>query len=234
MAPQKHWTTTILKTNVKEIVLQKNKNIMNVYNHNLFIMQLGHSPVNSNMILPVDGRANESNSHFTNSFGSIVGGTTGCGGAGGSAAALAGNGNPGYNIVKTGGGSSKRRSHKRSLSKRNKYDRTHWWMLKGGKRSSGKRSGGKRSSGKRSGGKRSSGKRSKRGGLSAMSPASFSGGTGAHYHQFTGGQPLSFNYGIGSRTPLPHAQIGLANNNMMDIKNNCGSDHGLLGLIQGK
>ena len=189
------------------------------------------------MILPVDCRANESNSHFTNSLGSIVGGTTGCGGPGGSAAALAGN--PGYNIVKTGGGSSKRRrSHKRSLSKRNKYDRKHWWMLKGGSKRSGtkaKRSS-KRSS-KRSGTKaKRSSKRSKRGGLSAMSPAPFSGGANAPYNQFTGGAPISFNYAVGgSRTPLPLAQIGLANNNMIDIHNSCSkSDHGLLGLIQGK
>jgi hypothetical protein len=105
MAPPKRWITTTLKTNAKEIVLPKNKNIMNVYNHIRFIMTLGYSSVTSNMILPVDGRANESNSHFTNSFGSIVGGVSGCGGAGGSAAALAAK--PGYNIMQKGG---KRRS----------------------------------------------------------------------------------------------------------------------------
>jgi hypothetical protein len=215
-----------LKTNATEIVLQKNKNIMNVYNHTRFIMTLGYSSVNSNMILQpniaVSG-ANPSNAHFTNSMGSIVGGTTGCGGPGGSAAALAGD--PGYNIVRKGG-SSKRRSHKRSLSKREKYDRKHWWMLKGGS---------KRSGSKRSGSKRSGSKRSKRGGLSAMSPAPFSGGVNAPYNQFTGGAPLSFNYAVGgSRTPLPLAQIGLANNNMIDIHNSCGKDYRLLGLIQGK
>jgi hypothetical protein len=172
----------------------------------------------------IAGGSNPSGAHFTNAYSSIVGGVSGCGGPGGSAAALAGN--PGYNIVKTGGGSSKRRrSHKRSLSKRNKYDRKHWWMLKGGS---------KRSGSKRSGSKRS--KRSKRGGLSAMSPAPFSGGANAPYNQFTGGAPISFNYAVGgSRTPLPLAQIGLANNNMIDIHNICSkSDHGLLGLIQGK
>ena len=217
-------------------------------------MTLGYSSVNSNMILQpniaVSG-ANPSNAHFTNSLGSIVGGTTGCGGPGGSAAALAGE--PGYNIVQKGG-SSKRRSHKRSLSKREKYDRKHWWMLKGGKRGSkrsgSKRSGSKRSGSKRSGskrgskrsggskrgGKRSGSKRSKRGGLSAMSPAPFSGGANESYNQFTGGAPLSFNYAIGgSRTPLPLAQIGLANNNMTNIHNSCSkSDYGLLRLIQGK
>ena len=212
---------------------------MNVYNHIRFIMHLGYSSVNSNMILQpniaVSG-ANPSNAHFTNSLGSIVGGTTGCGGPGGSAAALAGD--PGYNIVKKGG-SSKRRSHKRSLSKREKYDRKHWWMLKGGKRgnkrSGSKRSGSKRSGSKRSGSKRSGSKRSKRGGLSAMSPAPFSGGANAPYNQFTGGAPLSFNYAVGgSITPLPLDQIGLANNNMTNIHNSCGKDYGLLGLIQGK
>ena len=194
-----------------------------------------YSSVNSNMILQPNIAANPSNAHFTNSMGSIVGGTTGCGGPGGSAAALAGD--PGYNIVRKGG-SRKRRSHKRSLSKREKYDRKHWWMLKGGSKRSGtkaKRSS-KRSS-KRSGTKaKRSSKRSKRGGLSAMSPAPFSGGVNAPYNQFTGGAPLSFNYAVGgSRTPLPLAQIGLANNNMIDIHNSCSkSDYGLLGLIQGK
>ena len=188
-----------------------------------------YSSVNSNMILQPNIAANPSNAHCTNSMGSIVGGTTGCGGPGGSAAALAGD--PGYNIVRKGG-SRKRRSHKRSLSKREKYDRKHWWMLKGGN----KRSGNKRSGSKRSGSKRSGSKRSKRGGLSAMSPAPFSGGVNAPYNQFTGGAPLSFNYAVGgSRTPLPLAQIGLANNNMIDIHNSCSkSDYGLLGLIQGK
>jgi len=216
---------------------------MNVYNHTRVITTLGYSSVNSNMILQPNIGSNPSNAHFTNSMGSIVGGTTGCGGPGGSAAALAGD--PGYNIVRKGG-SSKRRSHKRSLSKREKYDRKHWWMLRGGNKRSGtnakrsgtnaKRSGNKRSGNKRSGSKRSGSKRSKRGGLSAMSPAPFSGGVNAPYNQFTGGAPLSFNYAVGgSRTPLPLAQIGLANNNMIDIHNSCSkSDYGLLGLIQGK
>ena len=202
---------------------------------------MGHSPVNSNMILQPNmaGGANPSTAHFTNAYGSIVGGVSGCGGAGGSAAALAGNGNPGYNIVKTGGGSKRRRSHKRSLRKRDKYDRKHWWMLKGGNKRSGTNAkrGSKRSgtNAKRSGSKRSGSKRSKRGGLSAMSPAPFSGGANAPYNQFTGGAPISFNYAVGgSRTPLPLAQIGLANNNMIDVRNSCGSDYGLRGLIQGK
>jgi len=172
---------------------------MNVYNHTRVIMTLGYSSVNSNQVLQPNiagGGANPSNAHFTNSFGSIVGGTTGCGGAGGSAAALAAK--PGYNIVQKGGKRSKRGCSKRGGSKR--------------------------------GGSKRRGKRSKRGGLSAMSPSSVSGGTGAHYSQFTGGQPLSFNYGLGSRTPLPLNLIGGANPPpMMDIRNNCGSNHGLVG-----
>ena len=55
--------------------------------------------------------ANPSGAHFANpgpQFSSIVGGVTGCGGAGGSAAALLGN--PGYNVVaKQSGGKSHRR-----------------------------------------------------------------------------------------------------------------------------
>jgi hypothetical protein len=197
-----------LKTNAKGIVLQKNKNIMNVYNHIRFTMTLGYSSVNSNQILQPNiagSGANPSNAHFTNSFGSIVGGTTGCGGAGGSAAALAAK--PGYNIVQKGGKRCKR-----------------------SKRGGSKRGCSKRSSRSKRGGSKRGGKRSKRGGLSVMSPSSFSGGTGAHYSQFTGGQPLSFNYGLGSRTPIPPNLIGEANPPpMMDIRNNCGSNHGLVG-----
>jgi hypothetical protein len=190
---------------------------------------LGYS---SYQMLPSAHLSNAANAHFTNSYGSIVGGTTGCGGAGGSAAALAGNGKPGYNIVQKGG---KRRSNKRN-NKRHSNKRNN-------KRHSNKQSGGtmlmeliqgghKRHSNKRNN-KRHSNKQSKRhmrGGLNAMSPSSFSGGTGATYHQFTGGQPLSFNYGLGSSTPLPLNLSGMANPPpMMDIRNNCGSNHGLVG-----
>ena len=69
------------------------------------------------------------------------------------------------------------------------------------------RGGNKRSAHKRSAHKRS--RRNMRGGLSALSPASFSGGANLPYHQFMGGQPHSFNFGIGSRTPLLNS--GLAN-----------------------
>jgi len=155
----------------------------------------------------VSGGANPSNSHFTNQYSSIVGGVSGCGGAGGSAAALAGK--AGYNIVQRGG---KRSAHKRSGGKRSAHKRSAH------KRSAHKRSGGKRSAHKRSAHKRS--RRNMRGGLSALSPASFSGGANLPYHQFMGGQPLSLNYGIGSRTPLVNS--GLANPpSRMGIVNNC-------------
>lgn len=169
-------------------------------------MTLGYSSVNSNQILQPNiagSGANPSNAHFTNSFGSIVGGTTGCGGAGGSAAALAAK--PGYNIVQKGGKRCSR--NKRS-----------------------KRGGSKRGGSKRSSRSKRGGKRSKRGGLSAMSPASFSGAANAPYHQFTGGQPLSFNYGLGVNAPIPPSDSWMANPPpMMDIRNNCGSNHGLVG-----
>lgn len=46
-------------------------------------------------------------------------------------------------------------------------------------------------------------------------------------------QPVSYNFGIGSPTPLPLNEIGTANNHMMDIHNNCGPDYGMVskGLI---
>ena len=249
-------------------------------------MTLGYSSVNSNQVLQPNiavGGANPSNAHFTNSFGSIVGGVSGCGGAGGSAAALAAK--PGYNIMQKGGkggvtgnGSGynlrqqapqtggKNGAHRRGGSKRNKRTKRsnkgggyasqavnlEAWQdqalkVKGGSNKRNKRSNKRNKRTKRSNkggyGSNSSGydlkvkgcsnkrnKRSKRGGLSAMSPASFSGAANAPYHQFTGGQPLSFNYGMGSRTPLPLNLIGVANPPpMMDIRNNCGSNHGLVG-----
>jgi hypothetical protein len=69
-----------------------------------------------------------------------------------------------------------------------------------------------------------------RGGSGAMSPASFSGAANAPYHQFTGSQPLSFNFGRGSETPLPLNLIGTAQPApMMDIRNSCGGNYGLVG-----
>ena len=174
---------------------------------------LGYSPVNSNsnqILQPnLAGGANPSGGHFTNAYGSIVGGTTGCGSDGGSASSLAGN--PGYNIEKVAHHQKGGRSHRRGgYKKRSHKHRGH------------KRSGHKRSH-------RRGHKRSMRGGLSAFSPSSFSGASNLPYHQFTGSQPLSFNFGLGSTTALPPNLIGGASPPpMMDIHNNCGSSYGLV------
>ena len=119
---------------------------------------LRHSPIHapSNQILQpiISGSANPPNTHFTNAYGSMVGGITGCGGAGGSAAALAGN--PGYNIAlkQHGGnyphrrGGYKKRSNKRCKCRGKchcKSKRRH----------------------------RGQSKRRHRGGMAAFSPASF-------------------------------------------------------------
>jgi hypothetical protein len=203
---------------------------------------LGYSSVNSNQILQPNlaGGANPSNSHFTDpgpQFSSIVGGVSGCGGAGGSAAAL--RANPGYNVEKTHhhhhhqkGGKGTPVQHRET---QNSYRRgSH---SRGGKKRSGhkkrqshkKRSNKKRSNKKRSNKKYSHKKRSMRGGLAAFSPASFSGASNLPYHQFTGDQPLSFNFGLGSTTALPPNLIGMASPPpMMKIENNCGPDYGLV------
>ena len=161
---------------------------------------LSHS---SNQILQpnIAGGANPSNAHFTNAYGSRVGGVSGCAGAGNSPAALAAN--PGYNWEKMhhhqkGGAMSHRR---------------------GGNKRGHKRSGHKRSAHK---------KRGMRGGLSALSPASFSGAANLPYHQFTGNQPLSFTYGLGGN--LSAANSGQANPPpMTHIQNTVGPNYGLVG-----
>jgi hypothetical protein len=187
---------------------------------------LGHSPVpgagagaglGANQILQptIPGGANPSNAHFTNQYGSIVGGVRGCAGAGGSAAALAGH--PGYNIVpksQSGGYAHRRggKSKKRSCKCRGKCR-----CRRGGK------------SKKRSGNKRSGNKRSMRGGLSALSPGAFSGAANAPYQQFLSNQPVSFNFGLGSPS-MSYQDSALASPPpRMDIQNNCGSNHGLVG-----
>jgi hypothetical protein len=205
--------------------------------HNIYNMTtLGYSSVNSNQILQpnIAGGANPSGGHFTDpvpQFSSIVGGVSGCGGPGGSAASL--RANPGYNVEKMpqhhhhqkGGSSHRRGGKKRQSSKK----RSHRRKRSGHKRSGHKRSGHKRSGHKRSGNK----KRSMRGGLATFSPASFSGASNLPYHQFTGGQPLSFNFGLGSTTALPPNLIGMASPPpMMDIHNNCGSNYGMINLIK--
>ena len=171
---------------------------------------LGHSYINPNQILQpnIAGGANPSNSHFTDpgpQFSSIVGGVSGCGGAGGSAAALYAN--PGYNIaVKQYGG--KNGAQRRGGNKRSGKS--------GGNKRSGKSGHNKRHSNKRSAkrsNKRHSTKRGMRGG----------------YHQFTGNQPLSFNYGLGVNAPIPPSDSWMANPAPMNnIHNNCGPNYGLV------
>ena len=178
---------------------------------------LGHSPVPgaANQILQptIAGGANPSNAHFTNQYGSIVGGVRGCAGAGGSAAALAGH--AGYNIVprtQSGGdahrrgGKSKKRGNKRSGNKRS-------CKCRGKCRCKSKRH--------RRG--------AMRGGLSAFSPSSFSGAANAPYHQFLTNQPVSFNYSVGS--PVSYQNSALANPpGIANIVNNCSDNtHGLVG-----
>ena len=201
-------------------------------------MTFGYLSANSDRILQPNlaGGANPSNSHFNDpgpQFSSIVGGVSGCVGAGGRAAAIYGNGNPGYNIEKIpyhhqkGGWAS----HRRGGKKRQSGNKRSGNKRSGNKRSGNKRSGQKRSNKKRSHRrqKRSNKKRSMRGGLSTLAPASFSGASNLQYNQFTGDQPLSFNFGLGSTTALPPNLIGMASPPpMMKIENNCGPDYGLV------
>ena len=177
---------------------------------------LGHSPINaSRQILQpnFDGGANPSGAHFVNpgpQFSSIVGGVSGCQGAGGSAAALAGK--AGFNIVKQSGGNIHRRGgyHKKHHTRRRNKNKRRQSM--------------KRYNCRRSGHCKKSGKRGMRGGLSAYSPAPFSGGANLPYHQYMGNVPLSYNFGIGSSSQLPFNLIGTAPGHRMDIHNNCASD----------
>jgi hypothetical protein len=199
---------------------------------------LGYSSVpGANQVLQPTGLANPSNSHFTDpypQFSSNVVATAGCIGAGSSAAAL--NANPGYNMEKqTGGKHGDRGAHVRGGYKKRHSKAKK--SRKGKKRGCGCRGTChcRKKRGCRCRGtchcRRRTQKRSMRGGMSSLSPAPFSGGANAPYHQFTGGEPLSFNYGIGSATPLPLNEIGTAPNHMMNIHNNCGSNHGLVKLI---
>jgi len=195
---------------------------------------LGYSFVpganHNNQILQPTGLANPSNSNFNDpypQFSSKMGAAAGCiGPTGGSAASL--KAIPGYNMEKqTGGKHGDRGSHVRGgyKKRRSKASRSN------AKKSHAKKSHAKKSK-KSKTRKHAHRKRSMRGGLSSLSPAPFSGGANAPYHQFTGGEPVSFNYGIGSATPLPLNEIGTANNMMNNIHNNCGSDHGLINLIK--
>jgi len=177
----------------------------------------------SNQILQpnIAGGANPSNSHLNDpypQFSSKVGAVAGCGGAGGSAAEL--NANSGYNMVKQTGG-----RHGRGPHVRGGYKKRHSHSKKSRK--------GKKAKTRKHARSHRRGKRSMRGGLSSLSPAPFSGGASAPYHQFMGGEPVSYNFGIGSDKPLPLDLIGTAPNHMMNIHNNCGSNDGMVskGLI---
>lgn len=183
---------------------------------------LGYSPVpgdNSNQILQPTGLANPSSSNFADpipQFSSKVESVAGCPGAGGSAAALAGN--SGYNVVKQSGG----KSHRRGGSKKRSMHKSHKKGKKTHKRSCRCRRCCKR------------GKRSMRGGLLSLSPAPFSGSGNLPQNQFMTNQPVLYNYGIGSETPVPLDLIGTTTPGpMMDIHNNCGPDYGMVskGLI---
>ena len=153
------------------------------------------SSSSGHVLQPTIGGANPSNSHFSGqTFSSIVGGVTGCGGAGGSAAALAGN--PGYNIAMKGGtvrrGGSRRRSSSKRSSKRCKCRSKHC--------------------------KCRISRRSKR--MRGGNPAPFNGGANLPYQQYMGGQPNSPVFSVGSKAPLLNS--GMANPPPISVHNRCG------------
>ena len=216
------WELPRIKINV-------NKNISFIYKsiqqfiqfiptiHTIHPMRLHPLPIsssnsNSNYILQPNlaSGANPSGAHFVNpgpQFASTVGGVTGCGGAGGSAAALAGN--PGYNITAMKGGTTRRGGSRRNRCKcRSK--RCH--CRQGKRRSS-------RGSSRRS--SRGSKRRMMRGGGggAALSAAPFNGGANLPYQQYMGGQPNSPNFSVGSEAPLINS--GMANPPPISPHNYC-------------
>ena len=191
---------------------------------------LGHSSVHahSNQILQpiIDGGANPPNAHFTNAYGSIVGGITGCGGAGGSAAALAGN--PGYNIVSTqhGGRTHRRGGYKKRckchgkchcrVSKRCKCrGKCHCKGQSAKRRGQSKKRRGqsKKRRGQSAKRRSQSAKRRHRGGMASFSPASFSG-PNPPYHQYGSNIPNSPVFALGGT--LTPALSGMANPPLID------------------
>lgn len=192
------------------------------------------------------GGSNPSGAHFADpypQFSSIVGGVSGCGGAGGSAAALASK--PGYNMVRQYGG--KNGAHRRGGNKRSGNKRSVKRTKRSVKRVGGMRAlmggpgmaayrGGRRS--KRVGGitlnnQPHGGRRSKRGGLSALSPTSFSGAANAPYNQFMSNQPASYVYGLGVNAPIAPSDSWMASPPPMNnIHNSCGTNNGLIPLIK--
>jgi hypothetical protein len=176
---------------------------------------LGHSSVHapSNQILQpiISGGANPPNAHFTNAYGSIVGGITGCGGAGGSAAALAGD--SGYNLVSTqsGGNIGAHRQHRRGGYKKRSHKRCNTRCKCRGKCHC------RGQSKKRRG--RGQSKRRHRGGMASFSPASFSG-PNPPYHQYGSNIPNSPVFSLGGA--LSPALSGLASPPPIDsVVNRC-------------
>ena len=187
---------------------------------------LGHSSVHapSNQILQpiIDGGANPPNAHFTNAYGSIVGGITGCGGAGGSAAALAGN--PGYNIVSTqsGGNIGSHRQHRRGGYKRSHkrckcHGKCHCKGQSKKRRGQSNKSRGqskkRRGQSKKRRGQSKKRRCAMRGGMASFSPASFSG-PNPPYHQYGSNIPNSPVFALGGT--LTPALSGMANPPLID------------------
>ena len=169
---------------------------------------------NSNQVLQSVGGANPPNAHFTNAFSSRVGGVTGYEGAGGSVAALAGN--PGSRIVhmkggstfmRRAGGGSRRCKCKKSCKCRS---RSRSRRCKCKKICKCRKSCTCRSRRTMRGGS---------GGLSATA-APFNGGANLPYQQYTGGQPNSPNFSVGSNAPLQNS--GMANPPPITVRTGCG------------
>ena len=162
---------------------------------------------NSNQVLQSVGGAN---AHFTNAFSSRVGGVTGYEGAGGSAAALAGN--PGSRIVRMKGGSTFMRragggSRRCKCKKSCKCRSRRCKCSKSCKCRSRSRSRSRRTM------------RGGSGGLSATA-APFNGGANLPYQQYMGGQPNSPNFSVGSNAPLQNS--GMANPPPITVRTGCG------------
>ena len=189
---------------------------------------------NSNQVLQSVGGANPPNTHFTNAFSSSVGGVTGYEGAGGSVAALAGN--PGSRIVhmkggsnlmrRTGGGSSKRSKGSKG-SKGNKGSNTctckKSCTCRSRRCTCNKSCKCSKSCKCRSRSRsRSRSRRTMRGGSGGLSAtaASFNGGANLPYQQYTGGQPNSPSFSVGSTAPLPNS--AMANPPPITVRTGCG------------
>jgi len=166
---------------------------------------------NLNQIMQTVGGANPQNAHYTNAFSSRVGGITGYEGAGGSAAALAGN--PGFKLVMKGGSTLMRRAgggSKRCKCKKSCKCRSRRCKCK--KICKCRKSCTCRSRRTMRGGS---------GGLSATA-APFNGGANLPYQQYTGGQPNSPNFSVGSNAPLQN--IGMANPPPITVRTGCGAN----------